>query len=268
MADNPQKMVQELRDSIERLETDIGAAGLDQSIRAAEEIARKLKKLRSDNEDKDATLRAAARAPIAAASGGDGTKDAIGTLQKREYVVLALEEIGRPASPAFISNMIKKFWNADVPATQFASIRKGDERAWMRGRRTRPLIVPALNAFDLSARPRTCAVSTWPAERRVMGSLSDRADALRILLHAANQKKNSDTWQYAVKAIASDFSLGGPDRDVKQSVESAKAALVAISEQDDRDRKTAAERLGRLSERWQLFGRPLSYDVVEGGKDA
>jgi hypothetical protein len=190
-------------------------------------------------------------------------------LQKREYVVLALEELGWPASPAFISALIKRLWNADVAATQFASIRKGDERAWLRGRRTRPLIVPALNDFDLSPRPRTCALSHWPAERRVMSTLSDRADALRILLTAVRRAEqlDSEAWRTTASMLAADFRLS--KREMSETAKAARTVLAAIEAEDARARKDAAERLRRLpSEQWQLFGRPVTFGVVEGGKHA
>ena len=275
MPDTPKQIVRQLRDSLEWLESELGSVPassiLDQSLREADEVVRKLKKLRETHRERDAAAEgprrepqqdeSTAAKPPAAGAGGP---------QKREYVLLALEELGRPASPALISTLIKGIWNAEVQASQFASIRKGDERAWARGRRARPLIVPALNAFDLSARPRTYAVSTWPAARRVMGPLSDRADALRIFLSAAQRcdNKHAGAWRTVMNAIATDFRLGGPGKETKRMVEDAERALGAIGDDDARERQIAAERLGRLSERWQLFGRPLSYDVVEGGKHA
>jgi hypothetical protein len=265
MSENTQKIVRELQDSLDRLKAELGSsaaadsAQLDQSIRDANEIVRKLVRLRDD--------RARPRIDLTVMPDGDGERERSG-LQKREYVVLALEETGRPATPALISTLIKNLWNADVPATQFASIRKGDERAWMRGRRTRPLIVPALNAFDLSARPRTCALSTWPAERRIMGTLSDRVDALEILLAATGRldvERDGPAWRKLIQSIAADFHLGRHGVDQNQVITAAKATLCGIAKQDERERAEAAARLGRLSDRWQLFGKPLSYEVVEGG---
>jgi hypothetical protein len=270
MAENPKEIVRELQSTIERLANDLGSAGepdssqIDQSIRDANEVVRKLVRLR------DSQSNARVKLPTVAQADADDSASSSAGLQKREYVVLALEEIGRPASPAFISALIKNLWNAEVQATQFASIRKGDERAWSRGRRTRPLIVPALNAFDLSARPRTCAISTWPAERRLMGTLSDRVDALETFLLASRKIEAEDApaWRKVIQSIAADFHLGGRDRDEKQAISATKTALRGIAKQDERERHEAAERLSRLSERWQLFGRPLSYEVVEGGKNA
>ena len=269
MADNPQQIVRGLRTTLKQLELDLNSTpdaswSLDHSIREAHEVVRKLKQLRQ------ARARQQDRATPPAPSAIEVLHHALGAaLQKREYVVLALEELGSPASPAFISALIKRLWNADVAATQFASIRKGDERAWLRGRRTRPLIVPALNAFDLSPRPRTCALSLWPAERRVMGTLSDRADALRILLAAARRadQQGSEAWRTTTVTLAADFRLS--KREMPEIAEAAQAALAAIEAEDAQARKDAAERLRRLpSEQWQLFGRPVTFGLVEGGKHA
>lgn len=103
-----------------------------------------------------------------------------------------------------------------------------------------------------------------------MGTLSDRVDALETVLTASRMldAKDAQAWRKTIQSIAADFHLGGQDRDEKQAINAAKSALRGIAKQDERERREAAERLGRLSERWQLFGKPLSYDVVEGGRHA
>ena len=173
---HPKHIIRNLRDTLDSIQLNLEGATpkkLDQSIEAADEIVRKLKALR----DTAASFSAAHREEETAHPAAPATVN----LQKREYVVLALEELGLPASPAIISAIIKQRWGADVQATQFASIRKGDERAWSRGRRARPLIVPALSANNLAPRQRLCALSVWPAEQRVVGTLSERVDGLPAL---------------------------------------------------------------------------------------
>ncbi|TGE02438.1 hypothetical protein EU555_01325 [Methylobacterium nonmethylotrophicum] len=195
-------------------------------------------------------------------------------LQKREYVLKALHALGAPASPATVSLVVDRIWKVEVKASQFSSMRKGDERAWMNGRRTL-MIVPAFNAFDLSARPRTVALSSWPLEQRIMGSLSDRADALRILLRARHHWVNGGNavWLELVLSLARDFRFVIPSSEAveEQALQISEAAKVALDDIADRDlaeRKDAAARAARLSEKWQMFGRPIGLDVIDGGVHA
>jgi hypothetical protein len=266
VADHQSKhAIRDLRDQLDALESNLEGASprkLDQSIEAADEIVRKLKALRETATSFSAAHREGETThPVAPATG---------KLQKREYVVLALEELGLPVSPAIISTFIKQRWGADVQATQFASIRKGDERAWSRGRRARPLIVPALSANNLAPRQRLCALSVWSAELRVVGTLSERVDGLRLFLIAAERMKmkSGDAWHTVFNRIAADFHFTRAGVDAEGMKMAAKIALEGIADDDATERKAAAERLVRLPERIQLFGRPLGFDVLAGGKDA
>jgi hypothetical protein len=269
MSEDPKNIVSGLRKAIDDLETNLDQSGsanpdqLELSIRAADAIVRKLKDLHE----------ARTRVVVPSLKTGDAepvVKAKPDGAQKRELVILALDKLGKPATPRLISQVIKRLWEVDVQATQFASIRKGDERAWQRGRRARPFIVPALNAFDLSARPRTYAMSTWPAERRVMGTLSDRVDALHLFLRASEHVEGPEAkvWRDVAKVIAADFQLADLSKGIELATKNAKSALTSIEAKDVKERREASDRLARLSEQWQLFGRPLSYEVVEGGKHA
>ncbi len=264
MADHPTHIFRNLRETLDAMESNLEGASpkkLDQSIEAADEIVQKLKALRAT---------AASFPQREEETAHHAIRDASTNLQKREYVVLTLEELGLPASPAIISTFIKQRWGADVQATQFASIRKGDERAWSRGRRARPLIVPALSANNLVPRQRLCALSVWPANLRVIGGLSERVDGLRLFLTAAARMKKmpSDAWYMLFNRLAADFHFTRAGTDVEDMKKSAEIALDGIAGHDAEERKAAAERLVRLPERIQLFGRPLGFDVVAGGKHA
>lgn len=266
MADHFPKHITGFRDLLDTLKSNLEGASpktLDQSIEAADEIVRKLKALRT-------TAAARPAAHLEKETAHHVALDAAANLQKREYVVLALDELRLPASPAIISTFIKERWGADVQATQFASIRKGDERAWLRGRRTRPLVVPALSENNLAPRHRLCALSVWPAEQRMIGTLSERVDGLRLLLIAADRmmKKPDGAWHTVFNRLAADFHFTRAGADVDGMKKAAKTALDVIADRDAEERKAAAERLERLPEHIQLFGRPLGFDVLAGGKHA
>jgi hypothetical protein len=171
-----------------------------------------------------------------------------------------------------VSAVVKYVFETDIQASQFASFRKADERAWHKGKVDRPLIVPALNAFDLSARPRTTALSTWPLEKRIMGSLSDRADALRTILAARVHwlRDGDDLWRSLMFMFARDFRFAPPsggetEAEAEAICSKAEQALALIEDQDKEERMAAAERASRLDERSQIFGRPVGFDVIQGG---
>jgi len=269
MTDNPKRIFHSLREDLDALKSNLEGANygkLDQSIEAADEIARKLKALRATT----AAFASQHSQQEAADHVAQDAQDVGAKLQKREYVVLALGDLGLPASPAVISTFIKQRWGADVQATQFASIRKGDERAWSRGRRARPLVVPALSANNLVSRQRLCALSVWPADLRVVGGLSERVDGLRLFLTAAGRMKEArdDAWHTLFSRLAADFLLAENGEDAEAMKKSAEIALKRIVSVDTEERKAAAERLMRLPERIQFFGRPLGFDVLAGGKHA
>jgi len=191
--------------------------------------------------------------------------------QKREKIVVALDMIGYPSPPSTVSAVVKYMFDTDIQASQFASFRKADERAWHKGKRDKPLIGPALNAFDLSARPRTVALSTWPLEKRIMGSLSDRADALRTILAARHHWLQGDAlWGSLLFIFARDFRFAPPsggetEAEAEVICSQAEQALALIEMQDKEERMAAAERASRLDEKSRLFGRPVGFDVIQGG---
>lgn len=194
-------------------------------------------------------------------------------MQKRELIVDVLGRLGWPSPPATVSTVIKFLYATEVLPSQFASMRKGDERTWHKGRRDRAIILPALNSFDLCARPRTVALSTWPIERRIMGSLSDRADALRAILAARNWWVNEGGtgWRDLLFALARDFRFAPPnaegnDVEAMLVVERARESLAEIKDKDLEERAAAAERALRLPEDQQLFGRPVGFHVFQGGR--
>src|SRR5438309_1641607 len=105
VSDFPKHVIRDLRETLDALESNLDGASstkLDRSIEAADEIVRKLKALRHTASFSPREREEEAPRPPAPTI----------NLQKREYVVLALEELGLPASPAMISTFIKQRWHA------------------------------------------------------------------------------------------------------------------------------------------------------------
>ena len=89
------------------------------------------------------------------------------------------------------------------------------------------------------------------------------------MIAAERMKKNSgDAWQMVFNRLAADFHFTRAGADAEGMKKAAKTALEGIANDDATERRAAAERLVRLPERIQLFGRPLGFDVLAGGKHA
>jgi len=296
MASDPRQLLNRIRSELKALEDDLARAGSGpegaglkmEIVEHGRSILQQLEAIRAAHgrrragiveqviaEDDDDLTAFATSERVREAVPDERTAKSHPRMQKRELVASALEKLGCPSPPATVSTVIRHLFDVDVAASQFASFRKGDERAWHKGKRDKPLIVPALNAFDLSARPRTVALSTWPLENRIMGSLSDRADAFRAILAADGfwRREGKDVWRELMVIFARDFRFAPPDskgtdKEAITISALAKQSLDQIQGQDMTDRRKAAERASRMSEEWQMFGRPVGLDVIQGGKHA
>ena len=146
-------------------------------------------------------------------------------------------------------------------------MRKGDERSWKTGRgRNRTIIVPTLNAEDLTARARTYSLSSWPLDRRIMGSLSERANALRIILSFIEKfnEESDERWKELSLYLAADFTSISNDNDTLCDLKQfAGTELEKIDEPDREERQEAAYRRQSLNLDWQLFGRLVALDTEE-----
>lgn len=179
------------------------------------------------------------------------------SIQKREVVIETLGLLGRPAFPTVVSRAAMLSFGVDVKPSQFASMRKGDERAYLRGRRTRIILVPALSAADLTARPRIITLSDWEPERRIIGQFSERVDALRVILRLADlQERQPDLdWPSVLRPLAQDFRLPVErSNDIRSLADGAHRQLEDIEAKDLEERREAAVRAARLPEIRRLFG--------------
>jgi hypothetical protein len=188
-------------------------------------------------------------------------------VQKREVLIETLALLHRSAAPTTVSRSAALMFGVDISPSQFASMRKGDERAYMRGRRRRVMLVPALSSVDLTARARTITLSDWPMEQRIIGRLSERVDALHVILRLIELMKSQPDreWLAVLRPLAQDFrfKIKAPE-DAMAVREVVHSELEKIEAQDFEERHEAAVRAAKLPESRRLFGALTAID--NGGK--
>jgi len=107
-------------------------------------------------------------------------------LPLREQVYEALSLLQVPAAPKLIATVHEAFFGATFPTTRVTSLKRDEERSFRTAPFARPYyICAALSADYLSPSRGLLAVSTWPLELRVIGSLSPRVDFLTAATRVA-----------------------------------------------------------------------------------
>jgi hypothetical protein len=215
-----------------------------------------------------------------AGAGSDGTGHVAAThaqagplLPLREQVYEALSLLQVPAAPRLVATVHEAFFATTFPTTRVTSLRRDEERSFRTAPFARPYyICAALTADFLSPSRGLLAVSTWPMERRVIGSLSPRVDFLEAAIRVAEAIERIPApvpaarrllWRFATSIPG---AAGSPNNVDPQAVkEAAEAELGVHKEADTRKRKAAAKRAREnLSDIEQLFG---SKSFRLAGKD-
>jgi hypothetical protein len=198
----------------------------------------------------------------------------VGQRPMREQVLDILDELAVPASPRVISEIAVARYGRPLPPSRFASLRRDEERAWRKDRLARPAwVVPALSAQGLTSLPRIVGSSTWPAECRLIGARTLRANHLRTLLALLSMRERSQQADSAWAVTRLETMIFGfaqtvpgavePGKlaDYQRVIEAAKAELALIEEMDLDERRTAARRLENLPELHQFWGH---LALIEG----
>jgi hypothetical protein len=194
-------------------------------------------------------------------------------LPLREQVYEALSLLQVPAAPRLIATVHEAFF-----ATTFSTTRvtRDEERSFRTAPFARPYyICAALTADFLSPSRGLLAVSTWPMEKRVIGSLSPRVDFLEAAIRVAEAIERIPApvpaarrllWRFAasIPGAAGDANHIQPDA-VRQAAE---AEVRVHKDADTRTRREAASRARRqLTDVEQLFGsrslRPAGHAADE-----
>jgi hypothetical protein len=184
-------------------------------------------------------------------------------LPLREQVYEALSLLAVPAAPKLISTVHEAFFASSFPSAKLTSLKRDEERSFRSAPHARAYYICAALTADLLAPSRgLLAVSTWPMERRVIGSLSPRVDFLTAAIHIAAAVERIPAsvpaarkllWRFAASIPGAGEDPNGirPDQ-VRQAAE---AELSVHIDEDTQVRQAAAGRARQqFSDVEQLFG--------------
>ena len=204
-------------------------------------------------------------------------------LPLREQVYEALSLLQVPAAPKLIATVHEAFFGSTFPTTRVTSLKRDEERSFRTAAFARPYyICAALSADYLSPSRGLLAVSTWPLELRVIGSLSPRVDFLTGASRVAEAIERIPEPPAAARRLLERFAASIPGAGGAGSGgvgsggvgsggarpaavrEAAAAELTVHADADARTRRAAAERARRLDGAEQLFGTAAFREL--GGK--
>jgi hypothetical protein len=197
-------------------------------------------------------------------------------LPLREQVYEALSLLQVSAAPKLIATVHEAFFGSTFPTTRVTSLKRDEERSFRTAPFARPYyICAALSADYLSASRGLLAVSTWPMERRVIGSLSPRVDFLTAAIRVADAIERIPTPPVTARRLLQRFagSISGATQpstsaeQVKPDVvrRAANAELSVHADADTRMRKEAADRARRqLTDAEQFFGTRFRGNRASG----
>jgi hypothetical protein len=191
-------------------------------------------------------------------------------LPLREQVYEALSLLQVPAAPKLIATVHEAFFGSTFPTTRVTSLKRDEERSFRSAPFSRPYyICAALSADYLSPSRGLLAVSTWPMEKRVIGSLSPRVDFLAAAIHVADAIERIPTPPPTASQLLQRFAgnipgatqpVASPDQ-IRPDVvrQAAQAELDVHTDADTRLRKQAADRARKqLQDAEQLFGTAIA----------
>jgi len=216
-----------------------------------------------------------ASAPEAPAAAEDEPVGPLLPLREQVYEALSLLQV--PAAPKLIATVHEAFFGSTFPTTKVTSLKRDEERSFRTAPFARPYyICAALSADYLAPSRGLLAVSTWPMERRVIGSLSPRADFLTAAIRVADAIERIPTPPPTARRLLQRFaaSIPGAVGEIRDQVnpglirQAADAELSVHADADSRMRKEAADRARRqLADAEQLFGSKLNPVPDEAGND-
>jgi hypothetical protein len=195
-------------------------------------------------------------------------------LPLRDQVYQALSLLTVPAAPRLIATVHEAFFATTFPTARLTSLKRDEERSFRAAPFARPYYLCAALTADLLAPARgLLAISTWPMEVRVIGSLSPRVDFLTGAIRVAEAIERLPApvpaarrllWRFAASIpAAADSATSTNPHQVKR----AALAELAVHEQADREtRRTAAQRArDQLDDAQQLFGSRI-HDATQQGQ--
>jgi hypothetical protein len=194
-------------------------------------------------------------------------------LPLREQVYEALSLLQVPAAPKLIATVHEAFFGATFPTTRVTSLKRDEERSFRTAPFARPYyICAALSADYLAPSRGLLAVSTWPLELRVIGSLSPRVDFLTAAIRVAEAIERIPEPPAAARRLLERFAASvsgaispGGGADPAAVSEAALAELAVHRDADASARRAAADRARGLPHPEQLFGTATFRDQAGDG---
>jgi hypothetical protein len=159
------------------------------------------------------------------------------------------------------------FFGAAFPTARLTSLKRDEERSFRTAPFARPYYICAALTADLLASARgLMAISTWPLERRVIGSLSPRVDFLTGAIRVAEAIERLPAPVPAARRLLWRFAASVPGAAETTAnmhpheVTRAALAELAVHQAADQATRQAAARRAReqLADAEQLFGTRLA----------
>ena len=175
----------------------------------------------------------------------------------------ALSLLTVPAAPRLIAVVHEAFFAGTFPTIRLTSMKRDEERSFRTAPFARPYYVCAALTADLLAPARgLLTISTWPMERRVIGSLSPRVDFLTGAVRVAEAIERLPApvpaarrllWRFAASIPGAAESAASMD---PHDVTLAALAELTVHQAADQATRHAAARRARdqLDDAQQLFG--------------
>lgn len=196
----------------------------------------------------------------------------------REMALDAIEDLGVPAAPGLIADLVAALTGVRPSPSRFASLKRDEEQAARRNIAARPAwIVPAINATLLTAIPRLLTSSAWSLDRRIIGARSMRTDNLRIAINlshrlarlieiGAPEAKSVERLLFPFARSIPGANETGQPIEPSRVIETAQSELTVLEADDLAERKAAASRLATASTGFKLWGHPAIVDTQQAGR--
>ncbi|WP_336206446.1 hypothetical protein [Nonomuraea sp. LPB2021202275-12-8] len=203
---------------------------------------------------------------------GDGRGDGLRLVTVREQVHQALTLLDAPAQARLIVAVSQAFFSGTIRSPQLTSLRRDEERSFKSSPYARPYYLCAALTDRLSPARGLLAVSTWPAERRLVGPLSPRVDfltcAVQVARHVGDMARPLPDADRLLARMARNIPGAGDDvfgpPDPGRVIEAARRELRVHAGRDTQDRaelaKRATSQLGAVA---GLFGAATLSTVAD-----
>lgn len=192
----------------------------------------------------------------------------------RDQVITVLRLLGRPSSIRVVGDVARARFGEAIQTSRIASLRRDEERSWIKAPGARPTYVVPPLSFDRFAPVRgLLALSAWPLETRIVAPASPRVDMLHALVRLAEEldRDQDAPWTGALERVVWRLASSVPDAveighglNPRTIAQAARDELALLEPEDSGERRTAAERaVAHLDDQGRLFGTRLR--VVAGG---